>query len=88
MVFPGGSFAVVSPANLGFTEEVTTAIVAQVAGQINAKFEDFWGADGQQLLNTLPAILDQIKLQKTQIAAMIGEQAALTEQLNSRMPEI
>ena len=46
MAFPGGNFAVVSPVNLGFTEEATTAIVAQIAGQIQAKFEDFLGAMG------------------------------------------
>ena len=63
MAFPGGNFAVVNPANLGFTEDATAAIVAQIAGQIKAKFQDFLGADGQQPLNTLPAILDEIKFQ-------------------------
>ena len=88
MAFPGGNFAVVNPATLGFTDEATAAIVAQIAGQITAKLRDFLGAEGQQLPNTLPAILEEVKLQKTQVVAIIGDQATLTEQLNSRIPEI
>ena len=46
MAFLGGNFAVANSTTLGFTEEATAAIVAQIAGQITAKFEDFLGPMG------------------------------------------
>ena len=39
-------------------------------------------------MNTLPAILEEVKLQKGQIEAIISETATLTQQLNERMPEV
>ena len=88
MVFPGGNFAVVNPATLGLTDKASAAIVAQIASQITAKFEDFLGPEWQRVLNTLPAILEEVKFQKTQIEAIIAETATLTLQLNERMPEV
>ena len=77
----GSNFVVVNPATQGFTAEATAAIVAQIATQIEAKFADFMGAEGQKLLNTLPSILQEV-------ATLKGQVATLTCQLNASMPEI
>ena len=87
MAFPGGSFAVVSPQG-SFTQQVTAAIVAQSAGQITAKFEEFLGPDGQRLLNTLPGILGEVRLQNGQVKTIITEMAILTQQLNEQIPGV
>ena len=84
----GGGFTVVNPATQGFTEEATAAIVSQIKGQIHAKFADFLGADGQNYLSTLPAILEQVGMLKSQVEALSVEQATLTQPLNEKMPEI
>ena len=84
----GGGFSVVNQATQGFTEEAIAAIVSQIIAQINAKFADFLCAEGQDYLNTLPEILSFVRTLKAQVAALATEQATLTEQLNSRMPEI
>ena len=61
---------VVNPANQGFTEEATVAIVSQIAAQINAKFSDFLRAEGRDYLNTLPAMLKQVGTLKSQVEAL------------------
>ena len=70
-----------SPAAGGFSEEATTAIVFQIAGQISAKFAEFLGWDGQQLLNTLPSIVGNV-------GSFKGWVDALTEQVNTRIPDV
>ena len=55
MAFPGGSFAVLN-ASGAFTDEATSAIVAEIAGQITAAFEGFLDPERRSLLNTLPAL--------------------------------
>ena len=77
----GSNFVVVDQATQGFTAEATTAIVAQISTQIEAKFAAFLGSEGEQLLNTLPSILKDV-------ANLKDEMATLTTQLNERMPEI
>ena len=77
-----------NPTNLGFTDKATVAIVAQIAGQITAKFQEFLGPYGQRLLNTLPGNLDEDRLQKGQVEAIITEMAALTQQLNEQIPGV
>ena len=84
-MFPAGSFAVLNTSG-GFTDEATSAIVNQIAGQIMAKFESFLGPDGEQLLNTLPHILTEIKLQKSRIASIMVEMTTSTRQLNDQIP--
>ena len=76
-----GAFVVLSPATQGLTDEERTALVAQIFAQISASFEAFLGPTGQELLNTLPAIVEQVGLLKTQVAT-------LTNQLNASMPGI
>ena len=70
-----------NPTAQGFTAEATAALVAQIATQIEAKFADFMGAEGQDLPNTLPAILKEV-------ATLTGQGATLTTQLSASMPEI
>ena len=70
-----GDFVVINPATQGFTDEAKTALVAQ----ISASFEAFLGPTGQELLNTLPAIVEPVGLLKTQAAT-------LTDQPNASMP--
>ena len=60
-----GDFVVINPATQGFTDKAKTALVAQISAQISASFEAFLGPTGQALLNTLPAIVDQVGLRKT-----------------------
>ena len=87
MPFPGGSFAVLR-ASGGCTDEATTAIVDQIAGQITAVFEVFLDSERKRLLNTLPALNAQMVVQQGQIASIIGELSPVTQQLNNQIPGV
>ena len=76
-----GDFVVISPATQAFTDKAKTVHAAQISARISASFEAFLGHTVQELLNTLPAIVEQVELLKTQVST-------LTDQLNASMPGI
>ena len=76
-----GDFVVISPATQGLTDAAKTALVAQISAQITASFEAFLGSTGQEPPNTLPKIVEQVGLLKTEVGT-------ITDQLNASMPGI
>ena len=74
---------VVDQASQGSTADATAAIVGQIRAQINEKFADFLGAEGQDYLDTLPEILSSVRTLKVQVEALVLEQATLTGRSNS-----